>query len=133
MSRPRRSAPLRRGAEARDLESRVRRVLVAGQVALSLGLLAIAFQLTSAVESLNEPPVTDPDRLLLASFDLAELRFSTDESNAFYSALLDRASRLPGVEAAGLSGRDLLWSSASGFGRTSIRVDPRGLDAERSA
>jgi putative ABC transport system permease protein len=91
-------------------QSRVRRALVAGQVALSLGLLAIAFQLTSAVESLADPPVTDPDRLLLASFDLEELRFSTDESNAFYSALLDRARRLPAVEAAGLSGRDLLWS-----------------------
>jgi len=91
-------------------QSRVRRALVAGQVALSLGLLAIAFQLTSAVESLTGPPVTDPDHLLLASFDLKELRFSTDQSNAFYSALLDRASRLPGVEAAGLSGRDLLWS-----------------------
>ena len=91
-------------------QSRVRRALVAGQVALSLGLLAIAFQLTSAVESLNEPPVTNPDRLLLASFDLEELRFSTGQSNTFYSALLDRAARLPGVEAAGLSGRDLLWS-----------------------
>jgi hypothetical protein len=62
------------------------------------------------VESLTGPPVTDPDRLLLASFDLKELRFSSGQSNAFYSALLDRASRLPGVEAAGLSGRDLLWS-----------------------
>jgi hypothetical protein len=62
------------------------------------------------VESLTEPSVTDPDHLLLASFDLDELRFSTAESNTFYSALLDRASRLPGVEAAGLSGRDLLWS-----------------------
>jgi putative ABC transport system permease protein len=90
-------------------QSRVRRALVAGQVALSLGLLAVAFQLTSFMNSVFEFPVTDPDRLLLASFDLEELRFSTDQSNAFYSALLDRASRLPGVEAAGLSGRDLLW------------------------
>jgi putative ABC transport system permease protein len=96
-------------------QSRVRRALVAGQVALSLGLLAIAFQLTSAVESLNEPPVTSPDRLLLASFDLAELRFSTDQSNAFYTRLLDRASKLSGVEAAGLSGRDLLWNRRDQF------------------
>ena len=65
---------------------------------------------------IGEPPGTDPDRMLLASFDLAQLRFSSGESNAFYAALLDRASRLPGVEAAGLSGRDLLWTSAaSGF------------------
>jgi predicted permease len=104
-------------------QSRVRRSLVAGQVALSLGLLAVAFQLTSAVESLNEPPVTNPDRLLLASFDLKELRFSSDQSNTFYSALLDRARRLPGVEAAGLSGRDLLWSRRPDFGNFYF-VDP---------
>ena len=95
-------------------ESRGRRVLVAGQIALSLGLLATVFQLSAMVES--EPPGADPDRMLVASFDLAQLRFSSEESNAFYAALLDRVSKLPGVEAAGLSGRDLLWSSASGFG-----------------
>jgi predicted permease len=87
-----------------------RRALVAGQVALSVGLLATGFQLTSALESLAEPPGTDPDRLLLASFDLAQLRFSSAESDAFYAALLDGASRLPGVEAAGLSSRDIARS-----------------------
>jgi putative ABC transport system permease protein len=90
--------------------SRVRRALVAGQVALSLGLLAIGFQLASGLGSWSEPPVPDSDHMLLASFDLEELRVSTDESNAFYSALLEGARRLPGVEAAGLSGRNLLWS-----------------------
>ncbi len=91
-------------------QSRGRRALVAGQVALSLGLLATGFQLTSALESLAEPPGTDPDRLLLASFDLAQLRFSSVESDAFYAALLDGASRLPGVQAAGLSSRNLARS-----------------------
>jgi predicted permease len=95
-------------------QSRGRRVLVVGQIALSLGLLAAVFQLSAMIES--EPPVTDPSRMLVASFDLAQLRFSSGESNAFYAELLDRVSRLPGVEAAGLSGRDLLWSSSSGFG-----------------
>jgi len=88
-------------------ESRGRRALVAGQVALALGLLATGFQLTSALESLAEPPGTDPDRLLLASFNLAQLRFSSAESDAFYAALLDGVSRLPGVGAAGLSSRNL--------------------------
>jgi predicted permease len=95
-------------------ESRGRRVLVGGQIALSLGLLATMFQLSAMLES--EPPGTDPDRMLVASFDLAQLRFSSGESNAFYAELLDRVSRLPGVEAAGLSGRDLLWSSKLSFG-----------------
>jgi putative ABC transport system permease protein len=88
-------------------ESRGRRALVAGQVALSLGLLATGFQLTSALESLAEPPGTAPDRLLLASFNLAQLRFSSAESDAFHASLLERISRLPGVEAAGLSSRNL--------------------------
>lgn len=102
------------GSGGTRAESRGRRVLVAGQIALSLGLLATMFQLSAMVES--EPPGSDPDRMLVASFDLAQLRFSSVESNAFYAELLDRVSRLPGVEAAGLSGRDLLWSSRSGFG-----------------
>lgn len=88
-------------------QARGRRVLVAGQVALSLGLLAAAFQLMSALEFMTKPPGTDPDRMLLASFDLAQLRFSSAESDAFYTALLERASSLPGVGAAGLSSRSL--------------------------
>jgi putative ABC transport system permease protein len=101
-------------------QSRVRRVLVAAQVALSLGLLAAGFQLTSALESLAEPAGTDPDRLLLASFDLAQLRFSSTESDAFYAALLDGASRLPGVEAAGLSSRDLARGWTVDFANTVV-------------
>jgi predicted permease len=100
-------------------EARGRRVLVAGQVALSLGLLAAAFQLTSPLESIAEPPGTDPERLLLASFDLAQLRFSSGESDAFYAALLDRASRLPGAEAAGVSSHDF----ARGWISDQVRVD----------
>ena len=88
-------------------QSRGRRALVAGQVALSLGLLGAAFQLTSALDTAAEPPTTDPDRVLLASFDLAQLRLSAAESDAFYAALLDGASRLPGAEAAALSDRNL--------------------------
>jgi predicted permease len=88
-------------------ESRGRRALVAGQVAVSLGLLATGFQLTSALESLATPPGTAPERLLLASFNLSQLRVSSAESEAFYTSLLDRTSRLPGVEAAGLSSRNL--------------------------
>ena len=99
------------GSGGTRAESRGRRVLVAGQIALSLGLLASVFQLISTLDS--EPPGTDPDRMLVASFDLAQLRGSSVESNAFYAALLEQVSTVPGVEAAGLSGRNLLWTSGS--------------------
>jgi predicted permease len=88
-------------------QSHGRRALVAGQVALSLGLLGTAFQLTSALQTVAEAPAADPDRILLASFDLEQLRFSSAESDAFYAALLDGAARIPGVEAAALSNRSL--------------------------
>jgi predicted permease len=113
------------GSGGTRAESRGRRVLVAGQIALSLGLLASGLQLASAMPS--EPPGTDPDRMLLASFDLAQLRSSTAESNTFYEALLDRASKLPGVEAAGLSGRDLLWSSSSAGFANQVFLSGRDL------
>jgi predicted permease len=109
-------------------QSRGRRALVAGQVALSLGLLAIGFQLTAGLESQAKPLGTEPDRLLLVSLDLEQLRFSSAKSDAFYAALLDGASRLPGVEAVGLSGRDLLWTSER-RGGNSVVVDPRGAAA----
>jgi predicted permease len=113
------------GSGGTRAESRGRRVLVAGQVALSLALLATGFQLASAMESLAEPPGTDPDRLLLASFNLGHLRFSSAESDAFYAALLDGVSRLPGVGAAGLSSRSL----GQGWNpfvdpANAVRVDP---------
>jgi ABC-type antimicrobial peptide transport system permease subunit len=101
---------------------------VAGQVALSLGLLAVGFQLTAGLESLAEPPGSDPDGLLMASFDLEQLRFSSDESDAFYEALVDGASRIPGVEAAGLADRELLWTWER-EGNNSVVVDPRGAAA----
>jgi predicted permease len=109
-------------------EARGRRALVAGQVALSLGLLAVGFQLTSGLVSLAEPPGSDPDGLLLASFDLEQLRFSSDESDGFYEALVNGASRIPGVEAAGLADRDLLWTWER-EGNNSVVVDPRGAAA----
>ncbi|HKE83019.1 MAG TPA: FtsX-like permease family protein, partial [Vicinamibacterales bacterium] len=95
------------GSGGTRFESRGRRVLVAGQVTISLGLLAAGFQLTSALEARAEPPGTDPGRLLLASFNLAQLRFSSSESDMFYASLVDGVSRLPGVEAAGVSSRNL--------------------------
>ena len=112
------------GSGGTRAESRGRRVLVAGQVALSLALLATGFQLTSALESLAEPPGTDPDRLLLASFNLAQLRFSSAESDAFYAALLDGVSRLPGVGAAGLSSRNLGRGWDPFDPANAVRVDP---------
>jgi ABC-type antimicrobial peptide transport system permease subunit len=88
--------------------------------------------LTSGLESLARPPGSDPDGLLLASFDLEQLRFSSVESDAFYEALVDGASRIPGVEAAGLADRELLWTWER-QGDNSVVVGPRGTAAPRAS
>jgi predicted permease len=116
------------GSGGTRAQARGRQALVAGQVALSLGLLAVGFQLTSGLVSLAEPPGSDADRLLLASFDLEQLRFSSVESDAFYEALVEGASRIPGVEAAGLADRELLWTWER-EGDHSVVVDSRGTAA----
>ncbi len=95
-------------------QSRGRRALVAVQVALSLGLLATGTQLVSALKAVGGTAGIDSDRLLMVSFDLEQLRFSSVEADAFYERLLDRVSTLPGVEAAGLAHRTMLWKFGVG-------------------
>jgi hypothetical protein len=102
-------------------------VLVAGQVALSLGLLGTAFQLTSALEQAAVPPTDSPERLLLASFNLDASGYSSAEAEAFYAALLEGASRLPGVEAAALSDRNLTRGWANGPPAVGVSGSPDSL------
>jgi predicted permease len=89
--------------------TRGRRALVVAQVTLSLALLASGTQLVSGVQSWDGSAGTPPERLLVASFDLAQLRFSPDEARAFYARALEKVSRLPNVEKVGLAHTDIVW------------------------
>ena len=68
------------------------------QVALSLGLLATAWQLVGTVQAQAVSAGTPGDRLLLAYIDLQPLKRAAHEVDAFYAQLLQGAARLPGVE-----------------------------------
>jgi predicted permease len=89
--------------------TRGRRLLVVSQVTLSLALLTFGTQLYSAVKSWDQSAGTPPERLLVASFDLAQLQVSDAEARTFYSRALENISRLPGVEKVGLAHLDSLW------------------------
>jgi putative ABC transport system permease protein len=91
-------------------QSRMRRVLVVAQVALSLGLLATAWQLVSTVRAQAVSGGTPPDRLLIARFDLQPLGLAADAIEMFYRDLVAAASRLPGVEAAGIARQTAVWT-----------------------
>jgi hypothetical protein len=97
--------------------SRSRQVLVAIQVALSLGLLATGSQLVSAVRDRGDVTgVADPSHLLMVSFDLSQLHAPAARAQAFYQGLLERVERLPGVERAGLAAEDAIWTWGGGRG-----------------
>ncbi len=95
---------------------RLRRALVVAQVAASLALLAIGSQSASAVSRLiAHTGADDPARLLMASFDLGKLKIPEEEGRVFYERLLERTSRLPQVEAAGLARDTAFWTFGRGM------------------
>jgi putative ABC transport system permease protein len=103
--------------------TRVRRGLVVAQIALSLGLLATGGQSISAVSAvISTTGASDPDRLILASFDLNQLKFPAQAGREFYRALLDRASQMPQIEAAGLARATVMWSFGRGSGNNRVAV-----------
>jgi predicted permease len=109
-------------SDAMPRQSRMRRLLVVAQVALSLGLLATAWQLVATVRSQAVSGGTPGDRLMIARFDLQPHGLRAGEADAFYRALLQGAVRLPGVEAAGLARQASVWTFGLGAGPASILV-----------
>jgi predicted permease len=106
------------------------RRLIAAQIALSIGVLATVTQLVSLVASQRGSAGTPADRLLMASFDLDQLRFTPASADRFYAELTDRASRLPNVEHVGLAHRTAVW--IFGGAVTSVVVWPPGATEKES-
>jgi predicted permease len=99
--------------------SRTRAALVTLQAALCLGLLATGAQFTNTLRTLTDEGLPEPKQFLRASLDLDKLRYDRAQSEAFYAQLLQRATEIPAVKAAGLANTDVLSGSV---GSSSIRV-----------
>jgi predicted permease len=109
-------------SDAVPRQSRLRRALVVAQVALSLGLLATAWQLVATVRSQAVSGGTPADRLLVARFDLAPPTLAPGDAETFYRDLVAGASRLPGVEAAGVARHTAVWTFGRGAAPASLQV-----------
>jgi predicted permease len=109
-------------SDAMPGQSRMRRLLVVAQVALSLGLLATGSQLIGTVRAQAVSAGTPADRLLIARFDLQPFKSSPAAIESFYRDLLVGASRLPGAEAAGLARQSSVWTLGQGAAPASIVV-----------
>jgi hypothetical protein len=97
----------------------VRFALVAGQAALSLGLLVTGTQFANTAfrDSPYAASIPAPDTLVLATFDLDPLRMSPGAGDEFYRRLLEKVEQLPGVTAAGWSTSGLVHGAFYGSGR----------------
>jgi predicted permease len=84
--------------------SRTRLALVTVQVTMSLALLAVGWQFVNAVRASNAAiDFRDPERVLVASFDLDPLGLPAPAAEDLYRRLLERALLLPAVGAAALT------------------------------
>ena len=104
-----------------------RNTIVAGQVALSLVLLATAAAL---VEGFREQLLPGPgyriERLFLTNFDTQLAHYSQDQSARFYQDLLDRTRAAPGVRSAALASFVPMETAPNSAG-----VVPEGWDLPR--
>lgn len=120
----------RAATEATPSESRGKRILVAAQIALSIGVLVAGTQLITLVEGQGGTGGTPPNRLLMTSFDLDQLRYPPEAAAAFYQRLLDTALQLPDAEAVGLARPTSVWTFGRGKGPGSVIVWAPGRKSE---
>jgi predicted permease len=80
-----------------------RNLIVSGQVALSLVLLAVAASLVQGFrDELTGGPGYRTDHLFLTSFDTQLVRYSEKQTERFYDDLLQKTRSAPGVRSAAL-------------------------------
>jgi putative ABC transport system permease protein len=92
-----------RGAVSGRRTDRLRRVLVAVEVALSTGLLVVAgLLLHSFVRVMNVDKGFTVERILAADLSLSGTQYSRERGIAFYLELAGRIRSLPGVISAGI-------------------------------
>jgi putative ABC transport system permease protein len=106
----------------------IRRLLVVGQVALSLTLLSVAGMMIQGLNrTINFRPDWDSERILTANLQVEEDAYPVDKRRAYYDALLARLERIPGVEAATLANQ---LPAAGGGGTTDIFVEGQDTTAK---
>jgi len=103
-------------------QSRMHRLLIVAQVALSLGLLATAWQLVATVRGQAVSSGAPGNQVLLARFNLEPLNLAPAEAEAFFQELAVRTARLPGVEAAGIARHTAVWTFGQGATGAAIVV-----------
>jgi len=116
-------------ASSGHIDSGARKMLVAGQIALSLLLLATAGLFgRSLMNLMKHNPGFRVDHLLSFSVDAGNAGYNTDRGMSFYRELGQRLAALPGVEAASFTNNLPLSHSESSTNVTVEGYTPRNDD-----
>jgi predicted permease len=117
------------GGQGRNTRLLGRNTLVVAQVAGSLVLLVAATQLYLGTRVLfSSSPGFRTDKLIMASFQPALVRYTPAQTVDFYRRLIEKARALPGVKSAALA-QSLPMSNLN----SSQTVIPEGVDLPRGA
>lgn len=122
------------GASAGRSRQRLRRVLVASQVALSVTLVAGATLLARALIELHDKDLGfDPRRLLTLQVDPPWFRYKELWQTApFYRRVLEEIAVLPGVEAAATNDALPLVDTNSVESQAAVTIEGQSADDERA-
>jgi predicted permease len=122
------------GAAARAFgRHRLRRTLVAAQVALSIALLVGAgLCLRSLNQATRMTPGFEPAGVVVGWLDLFSAGYTPEQGRAFYARALERVGALPGVESASLSRRIPLGFMGGSFSDVTVDGHPKSDDDPQS-
>ena len=126
--------PALKGSDAAAGERRARfdlkKVLVVGEVALSLLLLIAAGLFVRGLQAARDiNPGVDVDKLVSAPLSINLLRYTRAQGREFYRQAVEQVERLPGVESATVARIPVLGGSSRVL---SIHVEGRGSTHERA-
>jgi macrolide transport system ATP-binding/permease protein len=118
-------------AGSRGARFDLKKILVVGEVALSLLLLITAGLFVRSLQAARATnPGFDVERLVSAPLTVNLLRYTRAQGREFYRQVVERASRLPGVESATVARVAVLGGSARVF---SVHVEGRGGTHDRAS
>jgi len=112
-------------------KSRMRNLLVVGQIALSMvALVAAGLFLRAVQRGANADPGFRTDGALVATYDLSLGDYTSERGQAFHRQLLERIAALPGAQAVGITSFVPLGLAGGGAGYTVIVEGyvPRGKE-----
>jgi predicted permease len=127
--------PALRGSAAAAGERQARfdlkKMLVVGEVALSLLLLIAAGLFVRGLQSVRSvDPGVDVDKLVSAPLSINLLRYTRAQGQEFYRQAVEQVERLPGVESATVARVALLGGNSRVY---SLHVEGRGQTHDRAA